>query len=156
MGAWDHKAYDNDSACEWLDGVAELLSFTLDHGFWSRWTEEGIAAAQLLCDLPRELQNRIGPQPFNEALEIVDAELKPDALKPWKHPEKRRKYILGLKAQLEANYRVQKKLAARRTPLLTSFLRVAPKGSKGRGKSKPRGTTKRKPLLKTPVRVAKT
>src|SRR5579872_3541169 len=108
MGAWDHKAYDNDSACEYLDGVAELLTFTLLRGFWSRYQEEGIAAAQLLCDLPRELQNRIGPYAFNEALEVVEAELKPEAIKPWKHPEKRREYLQTLKAQLEENHRYQR------------------------------------------------
>jgi hypothetical protein len=107
-----------------------------------------------LYDLPQELQDKIGPHPFVEALEIVESELSPESLNPWKHPDKRRWFLTGLRGDLLDAHKRQKKLAARRRPLFTSFLKVNSKGSKTRSKSKPRGTTKGKPKLKTGVRVA--
>jgi len=68
--------------------------------FWSRWQEEGIAAARLLCDLPQVLQDRLGSHPFAEALEVVDAELKPEELKPWKSPAKRARFLRTLQSEL--------------------------------------------------------
>jgi len=100
MGAWGVEGYDSDSGCEWLDGLVDVLKFTLNHAFWSRWTEEGIAAAQLLTELPASLQSRLGPSAFNEALEAVEEEVKPRSLEPWKSPEKRKAYLATLHAKL--------------------------------------------------------
>ena len=100
MGAWGEKGFDNDTAADWLDGITEMFQFTLLRGFWSRWQEEGVAAAQLLSELPPLLQERLGPHVFSEALEVIDLELRPDAVTPWKHPAKRRRYLNALKATL--------------------------------------------------------
>jgi len=117
MGAWGYKGYDNDSGCDWLGGLADMLKFTLDHAFCSRWTEEGIAAAQLLTELPWTLQLRLGVYVFNEALEIVESELEPEKLKPWKSPTARRHYLSVLHRKLSMKQRTlaleEKRLKAR-------------------------------------------
>lgn len=100
MGAWAEKGFDNDSACDWMDGVTEIVRFTLLHAFWSRWQEEGVAAAQFLSELPTTFQERLGVHIFTEALEVVDEELKPAAITPWKHPAKRKRYLTTLRKKL--------------------------------------------------------
>lgn len=101
MGAWEHGPLDNDSAQEWLDGFTDHLAFTLNHAFWSRWQEEGIAAAYILSQLPKTITNKLGPYVFNEALEVVEQELKPENLKPWKRPVKRESALLSLRSKLK-------------------------------------------------------
>jgi hypothetical protein len=117
MGAWGVEGYDSDTGCDWLNGLADVLKFTLNHAFWSRWTEEGIAAAQLLTELPASLQSRLGQYTFNEAMEIVDQELKPENLKPWESPKKRKAYLAQLHAKLLAKHAIlaeeEKKTKAR-------------------------------------------
>ena len=101
MGAWAEKGYDNDSACDWLDGFIDTISFNLLHAFFSRWREEGIAAAQLLTELPEVLKERLGRQIFAEALEVVDSELKSEVIKLWKRPERRKRYLVSLRSRLQ-------------------------------------------------------
>jgi hypothetical protein len=110
MGAWGHRAFDNDTGEDWLDGFSDVLKFILMQAYWSHFQEEGIAAARLLMDLPQLLQDRLGPHPFAEALECVEAELKPQAIKPWKHPQKRRRYLRVLRGALIQAYEFQTKL----------------------------------------------
>lgn len=110
MGAWGEKGFDSDTGCEWLDGVADILKFTLDRAFWSRWSEEGVAAAQLLSELPAVLQDRVGQYTFNEALEVIDSELRLENLKPWKDPGKRKKYLAVLRGKLLLKQKVLAKL----------------------------------------------
>ena len=142
MGAWGHKAYDNDTGEEWLDGFSDILKFLLTQAFWSRWQEEGVAAARVLCDLPHVLQGRIGPHPFAEALEVIDAELKPEQLKPWKSPAKRARYLRVLKLELEEFHGQLMKSEAERRKRISKMVIVRAKASTGRVKSKPRGTTR--------------
>lgn len=101
MGAWEHGPLDNDSAQDWLDGFTDQLAFTLNHAFWSRWQEEGIAAAHILSQLPKTITDRLGPYVFNEALEVIDEELKPEKLKPWKRPSSRKSALLQLRSRLK-------------------------------------------------------
>lgn len=100
MGAWGEKGFDNDTAADWLDGLEYILNFTLLRAFWSRWKEEGIAAATLLTELPNRIQERLGIHVFSEALEVVEEELKPEHIKPWKHPKKRLKFLSQLRSAL--------------------------------------------------------
>jgi len=100
MGAWGHEAFDNDSACEWLDGLGESLRFMVSHAFWSRYQEEGIAAAALLVELPDRLQEQLSIHMFNEAIEAVENELRPEIVQQWKSPKKRKRYLESLKAAL--------------------------------------------------------
>lgn len=121
MGAWGEKGYDNDSACDWLGGLSDSLRFTLDHGFWSRWPEEGIAAAQLLTELPPVIQDRLGVFAFNEALAVVDQELKPASTKPWKSPHKRKSYLMGLRRKLSLR---QKTLARQHARMMKNRAKI--------------------------------
>ncbi len=75
MGAWDHGPLENDSAQDWLDGFCDQLTFTLNHAFWSRYQEEGIAAAYILSELPKKVIHRLGHYIFNEAIEVVEEAL---------------------------------------------------------------------------------
>lgn len=106
MGAWGEKGYDNDSACDWLGGLSDTLRFIFDHAFYSRWEEEGIAAAQLLSELPATLQDRLGVFVFNEALEVVDHQLEPEMVSPYKFPAKRRGYLVSLRRKLSLRQKV--------------------------------------------------
>ncbi len=100
MGAWGEKAYENDSACDWLGDLSDSLRFTLNHAFWSRYSEEGVAAAQVLSDLPPKVQEYMGVFSFNEALEVVDRELKPVSLSPWDNPKRRERFLRELRRKL--------------------------------------------------------
>lgn len=101
MGAWEHGPLDNDSAQDWLDGFCEQLRFTLNHAFWSRYQEEGIAAGYVLANLPEKVVHRLGPYIFNEALEAVESELRPEIVKEWKRPAVRKRQLLKLHDQLK-------------------------------------------------------
>lgn len=101
MGAWEHGPMENDTAQDWFDGFCEQLRFTLNRSFWSRYQEEGIAAAYVLSQMPEKVVHRLGHYIFNEALEVVEKELKPENLEPWKHPAARKKSLLKLQAQLK-------------------------------------------------------
>jgi len=106
MGAWGEKGYDSDSGLDWIGGLVDVLRFTLDHAFWSRWSEEGVAAAQLLTELPPVLQDRLGQYCFNEALVVVDSQLRPEELKPWKDPSRRKLYLVQLRRKLSLKQKV--------------------------------------------------
>lgn len=101
MGAWDYGPLENDSAQDWLDGFCQQLSFTLNHAFWSRFQEEGVAAAYVLSELPKKVVHRLGHYIFNEALEVVAQELKSENIKLWKHPSSRRRALLKLQLRLK-------------------------------------------------------
>jgi len=100
MGAWEHGPLENDSAQDWFDGFCQQLAFTLNHAFWSRYQEEGIAAAFVLSQVSKQVAHRLGHYIFNEALEVVESELRPENLNPWRHPVKRKRSLLKLKTQL--------------------------------------------------------
>lgn len=100
MGAWGYKGYDNDSAMDWVDGICEMLQFTLNHAYWSQYVEEGIAAAQLLSDLPEPIKEKLGPYAFNEALEAVAKQLKPENYKQYFKPALRLRYLKSLEKRL--------------------------------------------------------
>jgi hypothetical protein len=105
MGAWGEKGTDNDTAQDWLDDISGLINSVLRHAFWSRFQEEGIAAAQILSELPNELQARLGVHVFSDALAIVEDELDPALLQAWKAPKKRQNYLRGLRAALLRRHR---------------------------------------------------
>jgi len=114
MGAWGEKGFDNDTAADWLDDVVGILKFLLLRAFWSRWQEEGIAAATYLTELPDHIQERLGVHVFSEALEVVEEELLPEHIKTWKHPKKRLKFLSHLRSVLLARHGLFKEPKRRR------------------------------------------
>ena len=100
MGAWDVKAFDNDTAMDWIDGIRSSLEFLICQGLWSRYQEEGIAACELLVSLPEILKCEIGPRLKNEALEAVELEMGVSG--DWDDPKKRMAALVALKKRIQA------------------------------------------------------
>lgn len=100
MGAWASEPFENDTAADWIYSVGDALKFILNSAFWSRWDEEGIAASALLTELPDRVKKHLGSRAFNEALEVVERQLQPEQLKPWKSPKRREKVLQDLRRSL--------------------------------------------------------
>ena len=95
MGSWGYKAYDNDTAADWMmDRVMPIIGKTVLSPYSN--AEEVLAALALAADL--KLVPWIGWEDIERALARVKAD---DKKVKWRNPEKRAAYLRNLHARLK-------------------------------------------------------
>lgn len=95
MGSWGYKAYDNDTAADWvMEQVVPVIGKTLRSPYTE--AEEVLAALALAADL--KLVPWIAWEDIERALARVKAS---DKKVKWRDPKKRAAYLRSLRARLK-------------------------------------------------------
>ena len=137
MGAWGVKAYDNDTAADWVfDKITKAIERALNSR--SSEPEEVLAALAVAVDLG--LVPWLDWESVEKALALVKHN---DEKTKWKTPEERAAYLKAFRARLRRGRKASGWTPSGWTPLTDVLTKTKAKTkAKTKTKTKPRRTSK--------------